>query len=227
MEVGHMNEFITIDAAAQAGRKGAWTITLGAESLTFAAVAGDESFEITRIDTEEKTELRNPGSGNPLFIVSIPKKIIFKLESAQAATLDGWLGPPTIKGLKIALRRRLRWGLPIGILFVFSSIPLSADPGAGLEAVPFDALSAFLGASLIFISFLSRIWPRRILFLMDSVWFSLLALDVAVDIFRGASILWIFLVCVLFLGAKGSLMEYRRFASVNLEPEPLGTSRVL
>ena len=103
------------------------------------------------------------------------------------------------------------------MLFVFASIPLPGDPEAGLEAVPFDAVSAFLGASLIALSILTRVWPGRILFLLDGVWFSLLALVVAVDIFRGDSAWWATLVIVLILVAKGGFSEYKRFAPVSYQ----------
>lgn len=211
-----MNKSSTFEVTAQAGRKGVWRVTLDKEALTLAAVNGDESFRIMRADAEEKTELRESRFIDPLLVVSIPKKkAIFKLERAEAASLREWLGPPTIRGLEVALRRRLHWCLPIGILFVVTSIPLPADPVAGIEAVPFDAVSAFLGVSLLALSVLTRICPRRVLFLLDGVWFSLAALNLAVDIFRGHSPWWAILVIILILGARGGFSEYQRFASVS------------
>ena len=215
-----MNEANTFLVSAEANRKGIckgiWKVTLEADALTLAAVDGppSESIQILRADAEEKIALQEWLFFRHLVITIQKEKVVVELERSQVALLKEWLGPPTIRGLKVALRRRLNWCLPIGILFVFSSLPLPGDPEAGLEAVPFDAVSAFLGVSLIAVSILTRIWFRRILFLLDGVWLSLLALDVTVGIFRGDSLWWAISVIALILGAKGGFSEYQRFASI-------------
>ena len=215
-----MNEANTFLVSAEAHRKGIgkgiWKVTLEADALTLAAVDGppSESIQILRADAEEKIVLQEWLIFKNLIITIQKEKVVIELERSQVALLKEWLGPPTIRGLKVALKKRLNWCLPIGILFVFTSIPLPADPEVGLEAVPFDAVSAFLGASLIAISILTRIWFRRILFLWEGVWLSLSALNLTVGIFRGDSLWWAILVIVLILGAKGSFSEYQRFASV-------------
>ena len=212
-----MNEANTFYVSAQSGRKGIWKVTLEADALTLAAVDGppSESIQILRADAEEKIVLYESRFFFRHLVITIQKeKVVIELEPSQVALLKEWLGPPTIRGLKVALKKRLNWCLPIGILFVLTSIPLPADPEVGLEAVPFDAVSAFLGASLIAITILARIWFRRILFLLDGVWLSLLALDATVGIFRGDSLWWAISVIALILGAKGGFSEYQRFASV-------------
>jgi len=215
-----MNEANTFLVSAEANRKGIckgiWKVTLEADALTLAAVDGppSESIQILRADAEEKIELHEWLFVRMLVITIQKERVDVELERSQVALLKEWLGPPTIRRLKVALRRRLKWCLPVGIMFVFTSIPLPADPEVGLEAVPFDAVSAFLGASLIAITILTRIWFRRILFLLDGVWFSLLALDVTVGIFRGDSLWWAISVIALILGANGGFSEYQRFASV-------------
>ena len=215
-----MNEANTFLVSAEANRtgicKGIWKVTLEADALTLAAVDGppSESIQILRADAEEKIVLHEWLSFKNLVITIQKERVDVELERSQVALLKEWLGPPTIRGLKVTLRRRLNWCLPIGILFVLTSIPLPADPEVGLEAVPFDAVSAFLGASLIAITILARIWFRRILFLLDGVWLSLLALDATVGIFRGDSLWWAISVIALILGAKGGFSEYQRFASV-------------
>ena len=216
-----MNEANTFLVSAEANRtgicKGIWKVTLEADALTLAAVDGppSESIQILRADAEEKIVLQESRFFFRHLVITIQKeKVVIELEPSQVALLKEWLGPPTIRGLKVALKKRLNWCLPIGILFVLTSIPLPADPEVGLEAVPFDAVSAFLGVSLIAITILTRIWFRRILFLLEGVWLSLLALSVTVHIFRGDSLWWAILVIVLILVAKRSFSEYQRFASV-------------
>ena len=215
-----MNEANTFLVSAEANRKGIckgiWKVTLEADALTLAAVDGppSESIQILRADAEEKIALQEWLFFRHLVITIQKERVDVELERSQVALLKEWLGPPTIRGLKVALKKRLNWCLPIGILLVFSSLPLPGDPEAGLEAVPFDAVSAFLGASLIAITILTRIWFRRILFLLDGVWLSLLALNVTVGIFRGDSLWWAIWVIALILVAKGGFSEYQRFASV-------------
>ena len=213
-----MNEANTFLVSAEANRKGIgkgiWKVTLEADALTLAAVDGppSESIQILRADAEEKIELHE---WLYRLVITIQKeRVVIELERSQVALLKEWLGPPTIRGLKVALKKRLNWCLPIGILIIFSSLPFPADPEAGLEGVPFDAVSAFLGASLIAITILTRIWFRRILFLWEGVWLSLSALNLTVGIFRGDSLWWAISVIALILGAKGGFSEYQRFASV-------------
>ena len=215
-----MNEANTFLVSAEANRKGIckgiWKVTLEADALTLAAVDGppSESIQILRADAEEKIVLHEWLFVILLVITIQKKKVVFRLEPSQVALLKEWLGPPTIRGLKVALKKRLIWCLPVGIMIVFSSLPFPADPEVGLEAVPFDAVSAFLGVSLIAVSILTRIWFRRILFLLEGVWLSLMALNVTVHIFRGDSLWWAISVIALILGAKGGFSEYQRFASV-------------
>ena len=216
IEVVPMNESSTFEVVAEVGRKGAWTVSLDTDSLTIAAVDGDESFQIARAEAEEKAELRESRISNPFLVVSIAKKkVIFKLDRDQAAAFKEWLGPPTMVGLNVALKRRLRWSLPIAILFVLASLPLPANPEAGLEAVPFDPVSGFFGVSLLALSIITRFWHHRILFLLDGVWFCALAVNVALGIYRGDSPWWAIIVIVLLVGAKSGFSEYKRFASLS------------
>ncbi len=207
----------SFDVKAVAGRKGFWRLTVTAEALTFSAREENESFSILRTEREEKTELHESRFAAPSIFVYVGKKrVAFKLEKDQLRVLKRWLGPPTILGLKIALKRRLKWCLPIGILFIIVSIPLPGDPEIGVEAIPFDVVTAFLGVALVGISLLARIWPRRVWFLLDGIWFLLLAADVAVGLYQGDS-WWRFIILFfLILGAKSGFSEYQRFASVSL-----------
>jgi len=217
-----MSEGQTLELTGQAGRRGKWSVSLEAEALTFTALKGDESFGVRRADADEKIDLQEPWFSDPLLVVTVAKKkVIFKLKRAQLAPLKKWFGPPTIRRLKAALKRRLAWNLPVGILFIITSLPLAADPESGAEAVPFDAVSAGLGASLIAIGILARLWPRRILLLLDALWYLFLAADVAFGIFRGDSPLWTILIVILLVGAKVSFDEYRRFANLSNQDEIL------
>ena len=88
MTIGrNMHEGSTFEVTAQSGRKGLWRISLDAEALTLAAVDGDESFQISRTDAEQRIALRELRFIRPLLVVSISKtKVVFLLEQAQAAS---------------------------------------------------------------------------------------------------------------------------------------------
>ena len=202
------------EVTAQAGRKGGWKVALNPESLTVTAADGSESFEISRSDAEEKVEIRGGSLSEPFLVIRVPKQILFKIGKTQAAAVKQWLGPPTFKGLKIALKRRLKWSIPIAILFIVTSLPLPGDPEAGIEALPFDPVSAFLGVVLLGIALLAKIRPMRILFMVDAFWFFLLALRVTGGVIRGTSLLWLIAVVFLLFAAFGGISEYNRFAAM-------------
>lgn len=202
------------EVAAQSGRKGVWKVALNPESLTVTAADGSEFFEISRSDADEKIEIRRIGLSEPFLVIRVPKQILFKMGKTQAAAVKQWLGPPTFMGLKIALKRRLKWSIPIAILFIVTSLPLPGDPETGIEAVPFDPVSAFLGVVLLGMALLAKIRPMRILFIVDAFWFFLLALRVAGGVIRGTSLLWLIVVVFLLFAAFGSISEYNRFASM-------------
>jgi hypothetical protein len=202
------------EVTAQAGCKGVWKVALNPESLTVTAADGSESFKISRPDAEEKVEIWGSNFSEPFLVIRVPKQILFKMGKTQAAAVKQWMGPPTFRGLKIALKRRLKWSIPIAILFIVISLPLPGDPEAGIEAVPFDPVSAFLGVVLLGIALLAKIRPMRILFIVDASWFFLLALRVTLGVIRGTSLLWLIAVVILLFAAFGSISEYNRFAAM-------------
>lgn len=52
--------------------------------------------------TSAKSSLTPFNPFNPQEVTLPKKKVVLKLERAQAATFQEWLGPPTIRGLKVA-----------------------------------------------------------------------------------------------------------------------------
>lgn len=212
-----MSEINAFEATEHGGKKGTWSISLGSEDFSLTELETNETFLISRVEAEEFVELFGLSAPNPFLLVRLQKrKVVFRIVSDQAAAIHTWKGPPTIRGLKVALKRKLRWWLPAGILIVFSSLPFPVDPESGMEALPFNAIGAFLGASLIIMSVLMRVWPRRPLFLGCTAVFSFLAVDVIVDIARGDSLWWLLLVGMLLNLANGAYADFRRFASVKI-----------
>lgn len=211
-----MNNINSIEIKGTSSTKGVWKMSFDSEDVTIESLETDESYTMARGDAEELLALEALNSSRPLIMVRLPrKKLFFNLEPAQFEKLTAWLGPPTIRGLKATLRRKFPWLLTVGILFVVTSIPLPADPEAGIEALPFDLIGATLGGLLIATSILSRIWPRPVLFLLLSAFFLALGVEFTVNIVRGeAGLWWAILVFICIITVKASISDYRRFASI-------------
>ncbi|MHC4338312.1 MAG: hypothetical protein ACYSTG_10285 [Planctomycetota bacterium] len=195
-------------------RKGLWNLSFEPDVLTLTSADGGESHQITKSEAAEKIEAPAPLSGGKALAAHIPKREMFWLEPEQMDVVKQWLGPPGLPELKVALKRRFKWCLPIGIFFVLTSLPLPANPEAGVEAVPFDVIGAVLGITLIGLSLAMRLWPRRELFLIDSLWFMVLSAKVVYDIVAGSSWLWCIFVAWIVLMVLGGVNQYRRFASI-------------
>jgi hypothetical protein len=147
-------------------------------------------------------------------VARIPKPVILKLDDSSLAVLTFWVGPLTLEDLKGELRRRLRWTVPIGLLFVLGSIPLPGDPAAGVAGVPFDPVSLVLGLGLIALSVAARIVPHPFLLALDGLWFLLLAADTVWGVVRGGdSVWWLALAAFLVLAGLQPLAAYRRFSA--------------
>ena len=67
---------------------------------------------------------------------------------------------------------------------------------------------------LLAIGALARVKPHRIFFLIDSLWFVLLAGNTIFEIFTGSSWLWSVLVVLQLLLAKSGIMQYQRFRDI-------------
>jgi hypothetical protein len=139
-----------------------------------------------------------------------PRKLTLRLDPEGYRALRRWIGPAA--GLRIALRARLSYALPIGTLFLLTSIPLPADPASGAAAVPFDVASALMGAALLLNGLLARIRPHRLLLLIDSFWFLALAAQTAYRIGSGASWLWAILIALQLSLVRSGIGLYQELA---------------
>jgi hypothetical protein len=139
----------------------------------------------------------------PVMLIRTAKeKINFRLTTELFHAINHWIGKDVL--LKSALKQRLGFCIPIGILYLLSSLPLPGDPEANLDALPFDPINAALGITLIILSIIMKIKPHPALFLVDSAWFMLLMAVTAYQIFLGASpFWWIAVAAQLFLVVTG------------------------
>ena len=158
-------------------REGPWTIRLASDHFILSRSDGGDHHEFRRGQNLQRIEWEGLTAARPYLIARIPKAVKLKVNPVDAATLSEWFGPPPGGHLRAALRRRMAWALPIGLLWLLSSLPRAGDAASALPAKAFDGVAAFLGTVLILESVLARTIVRRELFLLDAAWFVVLALD--------------------------------------------------
>lgn len=196
-------------------RQGTWRIDLGDDAAQLEAVEGGQRITIERGDTAGRLELLDLWGGQAALVLPKGegrKKLQFRLTPEQREAVDRWIGPRTREHLVVVLRRRYAWAIPFGLLLMLMSLPLPADPEAGLEAVPASPVTAILGAALIVMWAIARWRPTPKLLLADTAWFFLLLLSLVADVVAGRSSPW-WLLFALFLVVllRGGLSTYRQF----------------
>lgn len=191
-----------IHEAAAATKK--WTLALFRNFIELESKEG-RVFEIDRADVPERVQKVEGGFLRRVLMVTLDKKkVMFQLSPDAYSVVSAWIGPPTDVDLKIALKRRLGYVTPIGILFVLSALPIGD--------LDWNPVSLALGLGLILTARFARLWPHRNFFLIDSLWFAALAansvwlLTIEWGWFRCALLL-LQLACV-----RGGWREYCRFA---------------
>jgi hypothetical protein len=175
-----------------------WTLRLFPQGLRLTPQReGEASIHTLRSEIATHVELVNFGVTRHTLVVRKPKRRVFKLDPAAWAELLAWVGHDA--RLRIALRQRLGYGIPVGILVLISSLPVPGNPEAGIEGFAFNPLFAVLGVLLIAGAILARRRPHPALFLLDSAWFAVLAGTLVWRVIHGGSPLWLILVVLQLL----------------------------
>ena len=137
----------TFDVIQQTGKKEKWQLSLYADRLILHYPETDTLVEVLRSGAVGKMKTFKLFFFLPILIVKDVKKLSFRLTSDEYDIINEWIGKPLL--LKMTLKQRLGWCLPIGIIYMLTSLPLSGDPSVGLEAIPFDPVGMGLGVMLI------------------------------------------------------------------------------
>jgi hypothetical protein len=195
---------------AVSGLKGEWKAFLSEDRLKLESADGNHVVEIPNSEADEKLQLTESSIFPPFLLLFEPKRTAFKLDPDQLSRLKEWFGPPTPARLRRVLKPRFSFCIAIGILYLVLSIPLSGDPVAGMDPIPFDPIGAFLGVSLLALALLAKFRPSRILLLLDAIWFLLLAVSVGFGIYSGNSPWWLLLGAVLIWSAFDAYRDFQR-----------------
>lgn len=191
-----------------------WSLFIHADYLRFVADEGSGSFDVDFSQAGEELVLHTPLFGDPVLVVNQSRKMCFRLDRDDFCEVKAWLGPPTIRTMKTALRQQQIWGIGVGFFLLLSSLPKPADPEGNLQALPFDPVSGALGISLIFLRLLGWLCPCRELFLADAVWFLLLGGKVGYDVLSGSSSIWLAVTVLCVVGAVSGFEKYQHFSDL-------------
>jgi hypothetical protein len=195
-------------------KKDRWRLTLLEGRLRLEREDGSEVHEVERSQYGSGLDLRKMMGSTQALVVRIPKAKAFRLEDLTNDAIERWLRPFTRADVAKILKTRLRWTLPIAILYIIGSLPLPGDPAKGIDPIPFDLVGCILGLGLILLGILARVAPHRNLLLLDAIWFLLLAADTAWSVFaQGSSPWWLLFAAFCVWIASTPLALYRRFDS--------------
>jgi hypothetical protein len=195
-------------------KKGRWYLTLLEGRLRLDRDDESETHEIERSEYGRRLDVRKLMGSTQALVVRIPKARAFKLEHEAFEAIERWLRPFTRADVAAVLKTRLRWILPIAVLYMVGSLPMPGIPEEGIAPIPFDVVGFALGAGLIALAILARVAPHRNIFLFDAIWFLLLAADTVWTVVgEGSSPWWLLLAAFLVWVATTPLALYKRFAS--------------
>jgi hypothetical protein len=190
-----------------------WTLTLHAEHLALADSAEGRPFVILRDQMMKTAVLAEPVGA---LVLTQPLKLTFKLPAETAAALAEWIGKPALA--RHHLKQRYGLMLPVAALCMLGSLPLSGNPAAGVQPIPFNPLSLTLGI-LLAVSWAFAKWhPRPLLFLTDSIWFTATAAQLIASVVNGRSKgLLVLLPFLLWMVVRG-IQHFRRFRGTTMAP---------
>jgi len=195
-----------------AGSKKKWALSLYADHFQLETLDG-EPHEVGRAELRDRVQTIEGGLLLPrMLVVKLGKqKAFFRLSPEAFAGFRAWVGPPTLEDLKLALKRRLSWVMPLGVLFVLTSLPIGN--------LPLNPVSLGLGLALVVTGTLAKLWPHRIMFALDALWFSFLAANSIWLLIQEWSWLRLAVLLLQLALVRSGFREYRRFAPVSTAAE--------
>lgn len=164
---------------------------------------------------EEIMKSANLVEGIRALALSKPIKATFKLTPEALATLVNWVGKAVLA--RNYLRRRYAWVMPLAVIWILGSMPTAGDAAAGIKPTNLDPVGLGLGVVLIGAWACSKWRPHPALFLVDSVWFLVMAGRLGMDVVEGRSKSWLILVTLLVWMAITGLKHFLRFRGTRLD----------
>jgi len=185
-----------------------WLLRLYRDGLRLTPRAGAPVIHLLRAELPTHVLLLDSGFTRRTLVVRKPLKRNFKLDPPGWSALTEWVGRDA--RLRMALRQRLAFGIPLGTLLVFAALLPPATPEAA--GVAGRIWTATLGALLVAGAALARWRPHRVLLLMDCALIAVVAGSIVFRLAHGASPLWIILIVMQLLFVWSGVSLYRELA---------------
>jgi hypothetical protein len=203
----------TVLPLTEIGKKtgGQWTLTLQPSHLALAEAPGERPYVLLREQLMKSVILME---GTRALVVQQPRKIMFKLTPAGVKALAGWMGKPFLAAFY--LKRRYAWVAPWALLWVLGSLITLMPSSRSGTAPHFDAVSFALGMMLLTACAFAKWRPHPALFLVDSVWFASVAINLTASVVYGRSKGWLVLVALMAWMAVTGLRHFVRFRGTKL-----------
>jgi hypothetical protein len=144
-------------------------------------------------------------------VVRAPRKRLFRFQTPAWPVFLAWLGREAL--FRMALRKRLAYAIPLGIVMALTGLPLPGNPAAGVPGTPFDPLWTGLGLLLVGNGLVARQRPHPALFLSDALWLVLMAGTLVWWVLQGRNVAWLILVVLqvhLAWKGVGLYQEFRK-----------------
>ena len=207
-----MSPILELQIRGIGGCRGAWALRKEGEALHFASLAGADAFVVTPNDGVAWPLVTTFGyRGFHLRLLRDGEPVLFELTRRQAKILGEMLGPPTEAQFEERLNAGYRGATWLAILLVILALPMPAFPEYGLEPLPTDYVGLALGVGLYLLAVLRKGWPSRLFFLLDALFFVVIAGDTAYGIYQGDSLWWLLFIAVVLGFVRARLFDYRRF----------------
>ena len=198
------------------GKKtGDWTLTMLPSHLALADAPGAQPYVILREQIMKTVVLMETTRA---LMVQRPSKLTFQLTPEGMAALVDWIGKPFLAAFY--LKRRYAWVTPWAFIWVIGSLIMLIAPARDGGGLQFQLVGFLLGLTLLAASAFAKWRPHPILFLVDSLWFCIVAVQLTVSVMQGRSKGWYVVVAFLVLAAISGFRNFLRFKGLKLAPLP-------
>ncbi len=185
-----------------------WKIDIGPSFLRGRCEHTSDSFTVSR-DSVERNVSFFDGILAPHAIAIKEPHLRFRFTPDAYRKIKNWAGPEAL--LRGVLTNRLDLAIPLGILALLGALPAEADASAGVAAMPFDYVRAFLGVGLLVQVAAAQRWCHPVFLLLQSVWLGALGVATALSIQNGASPWWGLAIAAHVLVAYSGVRDWTRF----------------
>jgi hypothetical protein len=200
----------TIVATRQGSNDGTtWRIAMGQDELWIVPPDGTPAFALTHLEFAEHTELVMFGSLAALVLRGLAKPISLKLPEGAFDALRTWMARMRRLHVSKALKKRLRYSLPLGLFVALTALPFLAGS--------WDVFALVFGVGLIGLSVVAPFWPHPGLFALDAVLWLSLATGNGLSVLRGESRWAIAFLVVQLMLATGALRLFGFYRRIPAE----------